>query len=466
MIVGPMWRPATELYAKAPAWAQHVACSAEGLRIRLARFPPGFDARVQRADRRLRWTETQRTADRHARLRAMLIHAGQHVPYWRDLFASLGFCPQRLQHEDELEALPLLTKDIVVEQGSRMWAEQVPAAAGGYTQLNTSGTTGAGLVFRASQSATREQWAVCWRHRQSHGISRQTWSAQLGGRVIVPLGRTSGPLWRVNIPGRQVLFSGYHLGPATAERYLDTIDRLRLPWIHGYPSLVVPLARAALATRRRLPSLRWITLASENVGPAQRDLIREAFSITPRELYAQTEAVANACEWPDGALRLDDDFSVVELRPHPSANDPTLRRIVGTSLDNWHQPFIRYDTGDLARVDPGANDRPRAPGRALQSVDGRDEDYVELPSGARVGRLDHIFKSLTFVHEAQIRQRERGPITIAVVPRSTWRPEHDARLREQVTARLGDDLPVHVQVERALPRTSRGKLRLVVRDRS
>ena len=38
----------TRLYGRAPVWAQHALCSAEGLRLRLRRYPPGFDAEVAR----------------------------------------------------------------------------------------------------------------------------------------------------------------------------------------------------------------------------------------------------------------------------------------------------------------------------------------------------------------------------------------------------------------------------------
>lgn len=455
---------ANELYQRAPVWAQHLACTAEGLRIRLQRFPPGFDARVRQAEARLGWTAEQRAADRRARLRAMLVHAGRHVPYWRELFAERGFRPERLQHEDELAALPRLTKSVVLREGSRMLAERVPAHAGGSTMLQTSGTTGAGLSLRASMSMVREQWAVCWRYRRAHGIERGTWCAQLGGRVVVPLDRVQGPFARVNAAGQQVLLSGYHLGPHTAGAYLDEIERRALPWIHGYPSLVVPLARAALELGRRLPALRWVTLASENVGAEARAQIEEAFGVRPSELYAQTEAVANACDWPDGSLRLDDDFSVVELLPDEAAGDPELRRVVGTSLDNWHQPFIRYDIGDLVRPAPSQGADDRAPGRRLLSIDGREEDAVVLRSGARVGRLDHLFKGLRSIHEAQIRQREPGIITIHVVPREAWTTADEAALRQQVSLRLGEDTEVSVVLRQHLPRTERGKLQLVVRE--
>lgn len=449
------------VYARAPVWAQHVLCSAEGLRLRALRYPPGFDALVHQAQQRLWWTPQQRAADRCARLRTMLIHAGRHVPYWRELFARVGFVPERVQHEDELAMLPLSDKDLVLCEGPRMWAEQVPAWAGRPVELETSGTTGAGLRLRASRAAVRQQWAVCWRHRLANGIGRGTWCAQLGGRVVVPLSQHGGPWHRINVAGRQLLLSGYHLGPSTAGEYLAQIRRREIPWIHGYPSLVVLLAQAALAERVRLPALRWVTLASETVTPSQRRTITEAFDLSPREHYAQTEAVANASQGADGRLRFDDDFSVVELLP-ASERDAATRRIVGTSLDNWHQPFIRYDTGDLVTLDPHGDER--APGRLVLDIDGRREDYVELASGARVGRTDHVFKSLTFIREAQIRQRVPGAIIIHVVPRQEWTAAHEALLRREVALRLGADMRVEVVRDARLERTSRGKLRLVVRE--
>ncbi len=451
------------LYGKAPVWAQHALCSAEGLRIRVRRYPPGFASDIEQAQARLCWSAEQRAADRRARLRTMLIHAGRHVPYWTELFERLGFVPERVQHEDELHALPLLTKDVILQQGPRMWARTVPSWAGGFQELVTSGTTGAGLRLRASRSALRQQWAVCWRYRLAHGLDRGMWSGQLGGRVVVPPDQERPPYHRVNVPGRQLLLSGYHLGPQSAAAYLEQLERRRIPWIHGYPSLVVLLAEAARERGRSLPELRFVTLASETVTPRQRRVIEEGFGVVPKEHYAQTEAVANASEGPDGRLRFDDDFSMVELLPDRRPGEDAQHRIVGTSLDNWHQPFIRYDTGDLATLDPNGDDGI-APGRPVRAIDGRREDYVELRSGARVGRTDHVFKTLTFVREAQIRQRRAGAIEVHVVPRQAWTPEHEQQLRRQLAERMGDDLEVEVVLAQRLPRTPRGKLRLVVRE--
>ncbi len=451
-----------QLYASAPVWAQNTMCSAEGLRINRRRFPPKFKEILTHAEARMAWSARQVAAVRVARLRALLVHAGRHVPYWRELFLSESFRPERLQHEAELQALPVLTKDIVLAQGDRMRAERVPTLAGERLSGATSGTTGAGLVFDLSEAAFHHQWAVCWRFRRWHGLERGTWCAQLGGRTVVPVTQRQPPYFRVNRPGRQLLLSGYHLAPETAESYLAEIERRRIPWIHGYPSLVVLLADAARG--RRWPHIRWVTLASENATPSQRRRVEAGFGVRPVEHYAQTEAVANASERPDGSLHFDDDFSTVELIPDDSFSDDNVRRIVGTSLDNWHMPFIRYDTGDLVTLSDDPADIQVAPGRTVREIDGRREDYVELADGTLIGRTDHIFKELTFLREAQIRQHRPGHVAIHVVPRGQWTDASESRLRAEVASRLRRDTAVDIVVERRLPRTHAGKLRLVVRE--
>ena len=459
-------RAAERAYVRAPDWMQTAICNIEGARIQLERYPKRFEWELQQSIARTRWPREGFEAARLERLRTMLTHAGRHVPYWRDLFADISFRPESIDSVEDLQRLPVLTKDIVIAQGDRMLADHVPACheAGRPTRMKTSGSTGAGLSFVTSQSALLAQWAACWRFRSWHGIERGTWSAQLTGRVVVPVQQSDGSLYRVNHAGKQLLLSGYHLTPDTAVEYLKEIARRHIEWLHGYPSLVVLLADAAASSGLVPPQLRWISLASENVTADQRIRIERGFGIAPIQHYAQTEAVANASEGPDGVMRLDDDFSIVEL-----ADDPEItcrKRIYGTSLDNWHQPFIRYDTGDLAEPDleEVANDWV-APGRALRSIDGRREDYIELANGALVGRTDHIFKSLPFIRQAQIRQSVAGQIRIAVVPRDgEWTEDRQSRLRREAAARLGDTR-VDIDIVDEIARGPNGKLRLVVREK-
>ena len=83
----------------------------------------------------------QRMAVAKGRLADILHHAGQKVPYYRDLFASLNFDPEKVRRDPAyLNDLPYLTKDIIREQGERMLSQ--PLTQVRYHACKTGGSTG------------------------------------------------------------------------------------------------------------------------------------------------------------------------------------------------------------------------------------------------------------------------------------------------------------------------------------
>jgi phenylacetate-CoA ligase len=446
-----------QLYARLPRGLQSAALSLEGWRQRRERYGGDFRARLAAYARLERASEDEVHAVRRDKLRALLRHAAASIPHWRETFREAGLDPERVHGPEDLSGLPVLTKADILRLGTRLtWAE---APKGEIRKVHTSGTTGAGLVFLTTRDAVRDQWAVWWRYRARLGLDVDTWQGTFAGRSIVPGDMNDSRPWRVNVPGRQVLFSQYHLRPGTVASYVREMARRGLPWLQGYPSFLTHLATLIAQAGLQPLRPRTITFGAENVLPAQSRIVEEVFGSVPHQHYGLAEMVANASECPAGRLHIDEDFASVELLP---SVDGTCR-IIGTSLQNLAMPFIRYDTGDLARVasEPCACGLP---GRVLDSIDGRREDLLELKDGAMVGRLDHLFKDAVRVAEAQIRQPERGRCTIAIVPRPGFGDADREALLAECRARFGDRLDVEIILVEALPRTSRGKLRLVVRE--
>lgn len=445
------------VYARLPRALQTLALSAEGWRQRRERYGGVFASRLAEYRSRERVSEDQLQDVRTRKLRALLRHAASAIPYWNDAFRSAGLDPETVRGPEDLAALPILTKSDVVRLGPRLlWAEAPRASL---RKVHTSGTTGAGLVFYTTVDAIRDQWAVWWRFRMRHGLSPGHWQATFAGRSIVPGTKDDPRPWRTDWPGRQILFSQYHLRPETAPAYARQLVRRHIPWFHGYPSFVACLATLIAESGEAPPRPRVITLGAENVLAAQSRVIRDVFGVAPLQHYGLAEMVANASECPEGSLHVDEDFSAVELVPDGDG----VCRIVGTSLLNFAMPFIRYDTGDIARL----RREPcpcGLPGRTLASIDGRSEDLLELSDGTRVGRLDHLFKDAVRVAEAQIRQTTAGRCTILIVPRSGFGAADRAALLEECRTRFGDRLDVDIRTVDEIARTSRGKLRLVVRE--
>jgi phenylacetate-CoA ligase len=446
-----------ETYKRLPVTLQNLACSVIGWRLRRRRYNDEYEAISRTLQERPSSSASVMQALQGPRLQGHLNEA-LHSPYWSEQFERYGVNIGSGNPWDELQKLPVLTKAEVQIESSRIRNQSLDSKH--LVSCHTSGTTGAGLVFWETRAAEKERWAVWWRYRDWHNISHDMWCGYFGGRSVVPLTQSAPPYLRLNYPGRQILFSGYHLSPTTAGDYLSALDKYSPPWLHGYPSLLSLIASYLLERGKPLkkaPSI--VTTGAENLLPQQRDLMERAFGCPVRQHYGQAESVANISECPRGHLHIDEDFSLVELIPLDQ--HPGVFRVIGTNWSNPAFPLFRYDTGDLAHYSEGTPSC-NITGRVVESIDGRKEDYVVLPSGARLGRLDHIFKDLTQIREAQIYQPNRETLIFRIVKREDYTPDSERRLLEEARKRLGNEVSIQVEYVESLERGRTGKLRFVV----
>jgi len=448
-----------QLYQRLPLALQDLACSFAGWRIQRTRYNREFWSMLREYEERANWPVERIVDYRDARMRRFIRHAAETVPYYRNLFRREGLDPRDFTCFDDLVQLPILPKATVKNNLGEFESEAVPRDK--RLAFHTSGTTGGGLRFESTLEGSQEQWAVWWRYRRRLGITLGTWCGYFGGRSVVPAGQIDPPFWRYNRPGKQILYSGYHISPKNLPYYLDNLRRWKPSWLHGYPSLLALLAAYVLDSGDELDyQVEHITIGAENLLPQQVQVIERAFGIAPRQHYGMAEAVANISEWPDGKLRVDEDFSVVEFI---ATDVPDQYRVVGTNFTNPATPLIRYDVGDLAMLPPESQAQD-AHGRFVESIDGRREDYVVLPSGARVGRMDHVFKDQTNIREAQIHQCVVGEVTLRVVRGHAYTQQDGNRLLAEMRERIGDDTRINIEYVDGLERSRTGKLRFVISE--
>jgi phenylacetate-CoA ligase len=446
-------------YERLPIPLQQAACSLEGWRVQRSRYGGRYPALLEAAEARGRWSDEEWIAYRDARLRAMVEFCARHVPYYRGEFRKLGIGPEEIRTLADLRQLPVLTKATVQDRMEEFRPEV--AVQGDLKVAHTSGTSGAGLRFVTTLEAQQEQWAIWWRYRRWHGIEPGTWCGYFGGRSVVPLRQQAAPFWRLDWPGRQLLFSAYHMEPRNLPGYIEELRRRRPPWLHGYPSLLALVAMHLVEHGEDLGyAVRWITTGAENLLPQQRAVMEKAFGVAPRQHYGMTEAVANASECEYGSLHVDEDFAAVEFVADGAGEG---LRVVGTNLTNRATPLLRYEVQDHVRLS-GERCACGRPGRVMTGIDGRAEDYIILGNGARLGRLDHIFKDLIHVREAQIVQREIGAVTIRYVPTARHAEEDEQRLLAEARRRLGRETRITLETAAELQRSPSGKLRFVVNE--
>lgn len=448
----------TRFYQHAPIPLQNLGVSLKGYQLNRRRYRGDFDEILSNAKVRDEWNRDELQAYQRNRLRSFL-EIAEKAPFWRDRFEKHGVHPAGEHPFKELSKLPVLTKNEVKNAEKPLRPESINDSS--IYECHTSGTTGSGLQFKQTREAIQEQWAIWWRYRSRLGLNRNTWCGYFGGRPIVPAEQSKPPYWRVNYPGRQIMFSIYHLSPYTIDDYVAEIHNRGLKWLHGYPSALAMIATGAENRSIDSPSpVKTITTGAETLFDHQRNAIEQAFSAGVYQHYGLAEAVANISECPRGNLHVDEDFAYTEFLPQKDSGE---KRIVGTNWSNPAFPLLRYDTGDLAKG-PSQSCQCGLPGRTVGSLLGRAEDYVVLPDGTRIGRLDHIFKDAQAVSEAQIYQPNRECVVLRIVPREKFTERTKREILSKARDRLGADVAINIEYREEIPRTESGKIKFVISD--
>jgi len=446
------------IYLQLPVALQNTVVSLEGLRINRRRYGGSFQTVEQLVQTQGAMQDTELQALRIRLLKNHLKTAVQ-SPFWREQFSNYEVCPEASDPFAELKKLPVLTKEVVKQNVEIIINPTLRRRD--FLWRHTSGTTGSGLIFPEILSTEQFTWAFWWRYRRWHGLTRQTRCGYFGGRSVVPIESKRPPFWRWNLAAHQLMLSGYHLSRKTASAYLKALRDYDVQWLHGYPSILSLLAKYVLEDKLRLDlgSLRCITTGAENLSEAQRTCITSAFQVPVVQHYGQAEAVANISECELGQMHVDEDFSAVEIEPNPKGLDSFC--LIGTNWLNPAFPLLRYDTADLVLPSKDVCNCGRS-GRLIKSIDGRKEDFLVLPNGAFIGRLDHILKDMVNIREAQFLQENLAVVTVRIVPGSSYNKKDEDLLQEEIRQRLGTEIEVRLEYVDAIPRGPNGKLRLVV----
>jgi phenylacetate-CoA ligase len=279
---------------------------------------------------------------------------------------------------------------------------------------------------------------------------------------VVPFRATEPPFWRRDYSLNQTLFSLYHMNPRNLPAYVDAVHVAEATYAQGYPSSLHLIARALLDAGRPLPKgrLKAVFTSSETVLSTQRAAIEAAFGAPLCDRYGASEFAVSMTGCTAGRLHVDMEYCIVEVEPQERGPGWVRGPLLVTGFANHATPLLRYRIGDIGTRLEAPCPCGRA-GDVFESIDGRIEDYVVTPDGRALGRLDHVFKSLVDIAEAQIVQTAADRIVVFVVPQPSYGEASERTLLRELRARLGGEIGVSVERVAEIARQPNGKLRAV-----
>lgn len=328
--------------------------------------------------------------------------------------------------------------------------------------LNTSGTTGSALLIPVSKEFLKYKFASIFYFKEVHNSGLEIKSASFIGQVFFPLDKKKPPYWIKSHFTNQLIFSQYHLNEKNVIHYVHALIKYNIKTIHGYPSTISILAQLIIDkgiqnTIDKL-SLVSITLGSEALSQRQKSLIESVFKCNVYSFYGQTESVVDIFECEKGKFHINERFSFVELID----NKDGYFRLIGTQLKNSKFPLIRYDTGDLVVYNPEEKCSCGRKSRVISEIIGRNEDFITLNDGRKIGRLDHIFKDSFAVVECQFIQKEKGKSELLIVKSKEYKQSDENKIIKNIQQKLGFDFEVEIKYVQTIPKSKNGKLKQVI----
>lgn len=423
-----------KIYESMPISLQNLACHFEGQKIFKRRYSQEFFSILEKIKSRDMLASEQMNELQIKRLKNQLILAYENTVYYKKLFDSYGFNPYDLKELSEVEIFPIQSKDDIRKNVNSMI--NMNLSENKLISVHTSGTTGAGLIYKETKMCENERWATWWRYRNNLEISFETWSANFGSKPIVPIDQKKPPYHRTVPALKQIMFSMFHLNETTIQDYVDEINRKKIVWIHGFPSIIATMASLMIEKNLKINhEIQFITTGAEATRENQKTIITQAFGIEPIGHYGLTEPVANisVCEY--GKLHVDEDFSYVEFVPIDNTTSNQFK-LVGTSFANDVMLFLRYDTNDVATVAKDQNCKCKRVGRIVDKVDGRNEDAITLTNGSKIWFLGDAFKDMVNVKEVQIYQYKNLKIDFNILKSKFFTDKDEKLLREEIEKRI------------------------------
>ena len=417
---------------------------------------------LRRLERSQWWSAQQLEEWQLARLRALLRHAGAHVPYYRALFSSSGFDPEQVRQLADLARLPLLRKaDIASARDSFKSARAV-----GLRPFATGGSSGEPLQFFLGRRRVSHDIAAKWRATRWWGVDIGDREAVMWGSPIELKAQDYWRAWRDRLL-RTHLLPAFDLSPARLDTYLASLRRQRPAMLFGYPSVMCLLVRHARQRRVRLDDLgiKVVFATAERLYEEQRALLAAAFGAPVANGYGGRDAGFLAHECPEGGLHISAEDIIIEIvdqqgQPVP---DGESGAIIVTHLASADFPFIRYATGDIGALDTRACPCGRGL-PLLKSIEGRTTDFVVARDGTVMHGLAliYILRDLAQIRAFKIIQESVVRTRILVVATPQLPPALKQDIAAKFHARLGAGVEIVIEPVTAIPAEASGKHRYVV----
>lgn len=331
----------------------------------------------------------------------LLLHAAQHVPFYRKIFQEAGFDPQSMRHLDEMNKIPVLTREDLQNHWSEIVSEKHRKTD--LSKGSSSGSTGLPVFYYKDKLAVSAGHAA-----HLLGWSFATWEMKSKGLHIWGNPSTVNNEWNRWSSKMKARLFNHHKFPAYTLTHGENFRKLytlikkeKYDYIDGYTNAIFLFADYMKQHNLQFRhTIKQVLTTAENLQDYQRQLIEEQIAPVYDEYgCGEINGIAYQCEECQ-------EYHVIDPHVYLEFGEPSganaARELVITDLDNYAFPLIRYKNDDMA-VPSENNTSCSIPFSSIKSVAGRQSDVIRLKDGGTLS-VPSFFGSMLLKQVKGIKQ--------------------------------------------------------------
>src|SRR3989344_554046 len=396
------------------------------------------------------WPESRLEEIQLLRLRKLIRYAQDGSKFWSDYFSKYGFSLRALNSIKDLESLPVLSRNNLLELGKKIFISNKE----GQTVFSRSSSGTTGILFRVlcdERYTIINRLAFHFRHPLLENIS---FSELFNRKPFVVLGR----------PGfrhicEKDFFSAFfpEIQPGdldsadTRNKIYYSIEKAAPAFLVGFGSLITRFTEWVREDKKFLPLLA-VRVTSEPISFTDKQMISDVLRVPVINLLSGNDVgvFAFECGNNPGYFHTNSEKIVLEVvNAEGISQGEKEGELIGTSFERTLNPVIRYNLNDFGKI----ISEKCSCGRTLPLFEffGRRESNFILPSGKKI-RMIHIYNSAMQAglarvsKQLQIKQTQPNNMYLKIIPRTKVSEIDEVYIRLALTSLFNEE-KVNIYIE-------------------
>ena len=337
------------------------------------------------------------------KLRILIDHAYENIPYYKETFDKHDFKPTDLVELKDLNKIPILTKKDIRKNFDRLIDPSVDRDD--LTLNSTGGSTGVPLKFYHNQNYLH--WADAMRIRNWKyfvGFDENDTEAVLWGDIR-DIGKTFNIKKFIKFFIKpDIKLNTFDINVKILLNFFKWFNFIRPRILRGYASSLYFSSEILGDNNFKINPPTSIISSAELLSFKMRKKIEKTFMAKVYNSYGSREVSQIAMECNQGNMHISSENQIVELVANTSLNEKKLNNIIITNLNNFCMPFIRYEIGDVAE---SLEDMDCLCGRKHKSIlglSGRSNENIIFNNGKVVNGeyFEFLFENIDEVERYQV----------------------------------------------------------------